>query len=217
MKLRSIFVYTHDSIGLGEDGPTHQSIEHVSSLRLIPNLDVWRPADTVESVVAWSAALERRDGPAALIFTRQNCAFVERDEVDADAIAKGGYIAAEAPAGADKVQAVIVATGSEVELAMKARALLTAMNVQVRVVSMPCCDVFDRQDAEYRNAVLPSDKPILAVEAGTTGLWHKYLHGNGDVLGIDTFGESAPASVLWKHFGFTPENCVQKVLALIAK
>ena len=216
MKLRSIFVYTHDSIGLGEDGPTHQSIEHVSSLRLIPNL-VWRPADTVESVVAWSAALERRDGPAALIFTRQNCAFVERDEVDADAIAKGGYIAAEAPAGADKVQAVIVATGSEVELAMKARALLTAMNVQVRVVSMPCCDVFDRQDAEYRNAVLPSDKPILAVEAGTTGLWHKYLHGNGDVLGIDTFGESAPASVLWKHFGFTPENCVQKVLALIAK
>ena len=217
MKLRSIFVYTHDSIGLGEDGPTHQSIEHVSSLRLIPNLDVWRPADTVESVVAWSAALERRDGPAALIFTRQNCAFVERDEVDADVIAKGGYIAAEAPAGADKVQAVIVATGSEVELAMKARALLTAMNVQVRVVSMPCCDVFDRQDAEYRNAVLPSDKPILAVEAGTTGLWHKYLHGNGDVLGIDTFGESAPASVLWKHFGFTPENCVQKVLALIAK
>ncbi len=213
MKLRSIF----DSIGLGEDGPTHQSIEHVSSLRLIPNLDVWRPADTVESVLAWSSALERRDGPSALIFTRQTCAFVERDEVDGDAIAKGGYIAAEAPAGADKVQAVIVASGSEVELAMKARALLTAMNVQVRVVSMPCCDVFDRQDAAYRSAVLPADKPILAVEAGTTGLWHKYLHGNGDVLGIDTFGESAPASVLWKHFGFTPENCVQKVLALLAK
>ena len=217
MKLRSIFVYTHDSIGLGEDGPTHQSIEHVSSLRLIPGLDVWRPADTVESVVAWSSALERADGPSALIFTRQNCAFVDRDEVDADAIAKGGYIAADAPAGADKLQAVIVATGSEVELAMKARALLTAMNVQVRVVSMPCCDVFDRQDAAYRNAVLPADKPILAIEAGTTALWHKYLHGHGDVLGIDTFGESAPASVLWKHFGFTPENAVQKVLALLAK
>ena len=217
MKLRSIFVYTHDSIGLGEDGPTHQSIEHVASLRLIPGLDVWRPADTVESIVAWAEMIERADGPGCIVCSRQNVAFVDRDEVDADAIARGGYIAAEAPAGADKLEAIIVATGSEVELAMKARALLTAQNVQVRVVSMPCADVFDRQDQAWRDAVLPAGVPVLAVEAGATGLWHKYLRGNGDVVGIDTFGESAPAPVLWKHFGFTPERCVEKVLALIAR
>ena len=217
MKLRSIFVYTHDSIGLGEDGPTHQSIEHVASLRLIPGLDVWRPADTVESIVAWAEMIERADGPGCIVCSRQNVAFVDRDEVDADAIARGGYIVAEAPAGADKLEAIIVATGSEVELAMKARALLTAQNVQVRVVSMPCADVFDRQDQAWRDAVLPAGVPVLAVEAGATGLWHKYLRGNGDIVGIDTFGESAPAPVLWKHFGFTPERCVEKVLALIAR
>ena len=217
MKIRSIFVYTHDSIGLGEDGPTHQSIEHVSSLRLIPNLDVWRPADPIESIVAWASAIERKDGPSALVFSRQNVAFVDRDEVDADAIARGGYIAAEAPAGADKVQAVIVATGSEVELAMQTRKLLTAQNVQVRVVSMPCADIFDRQDEAWKESVLPKGVAVLAIEAGTTGLWHKYLRGKGDVVGIDCFGESAPAAVLWKHFGFTVERCVQKVLALLAE
>lgn len=216
MKLRSIFVFTHDSIGLGEDGPTHQSIEHVSSLRLIPGLDVWRPADTVESVVAWAEMIERKDGPGAIVCSRQNVTFVDRDEVDADAIARGGYIAAEAPAGAQQLQAIILATGSEVELAMKARALLIAQNVQVRVVSMPCADVFDRQTSEWKDAVLPAGIPVLAVEAGTTALWHKYLRGNGDVIGIDTFGESAPASVLWKHFGFTVERCVEKVQALLA-
>ena len=217
MKIRSIFVYTHDSIGLGEDGPTHQSIEHVSSLRLIPHLDVWRPADHIESIVAWASAIERKDGPSALVFSRQNVAFVDRDEVDADAIARGGYIAAEAPAGADKLQAVIVATGSEVDLAMQTRKLLTAQNVQVRVVSMPCADIFDRQDDAWKDAVLPKGIPVLAIEAGTTGLWYKYFRGKGDVVGIDCFGESAPAAVLWKHFGFTVERCVQKVLALLAE
>ncbi len=217
MKLRSIFVYTHDSIGLGEDGPTHQSVEHVASLRLIPGLDVWRPADTLEAVVSWAQAIERADGPSCIVCSRQNVTFVDRDEVDADAIACGGYVAAEAPAGADKVEAVIVASGSEVELAMKARALLTAQNVQVRVVSMPCADAFDRQSEEYRRSVLPCGIPVLAIEAGVTGLWHKYFTGKGDVIGIDTFGESAPAGVLWKHFGFTPERAVEKVLALIGR
>ncbi len=217
MKIRSIFVYTHDSIGLGEDGPTHQPIEHVSSLRLIPNLDVWRPADPIESIVAWAAAIERRDGPSALIFSRQSVPFVDRDEVDADAIACGGYIAAEAPAGADKLEAIIVATGSEVDLAMQARKMLTALNVQVRVVSMPSTDVFDRQSEEYHRTVLPAGVPVLVIEAGSSALWHKYFTGRGEVMGIDCFGESAPASVLWKHFGFTPERAVQMVQALLAK
>lgn len=217
MKIRSIFVYTHDSIGLGEDGPTHQSIEHVASLRLIPGLDVWRPADTLEAVVAWAQAIERKDGPSCIICSRQNVAFVDRDEVDADAIACGGYVAAEAPAGEGKAELVIVATGSEMELAMKTRAMLTAQNVQVRVVSMPCADAFDRQGEEYRKAVLPEGLPVLAIEAGVTGLWHKYFTGKGDVVGIDTFGESAPAGVLWKHFGFTVERCVEKALALIGR
>jgi transketolase len=217
MKLRSIFVFTHDSIGLGEDGPTHQSVEHVPSLRLIPNMDVWRPADTVEAIVAWACAIERRFGPSSLVFSRQNVPFLERDEVDADAIARGGYVVAEAPAGEGKAEAIIVATGSEVQLAMQARKLLTAQNHQVRVVSMPCCDAFDRQDQEYRDSILTPGIPVLAIEAAVTGLWHKYLRGNGDVIGIDTFGESAPASVLWPHFGFTVENAVDKVLKLIAK
>lgn len=216
MKLRSIFVFTHDSIGLGEDGPTHQSIEHVSSLRLIPDLDVWRPCDTVESVIAWDQAIERKDGPSALIFSRQSVAFTDRDEVDADAIAKGGYIAQEAPAGADKVEIVLVATGSELPLAVKAREILTAENVQARVVSMPCTNRFDRQSAEYRDEVLPPQVPALVIEAGSTGLWWKYLHGNGDVVGIDTFGLSAPAPVLFKHFGFTVENVLEKAHALLA-
>lgn len=218
MKQRSIFVYTHDSIGLGEDGPTHQSIEHVASLRLIPGLDVWRPADTVEAVVAWAEAIERRNGPSCIVCSRQNVTFLDRDEVDADAIARGGYVAAEAPAGEGKAEVILVATGSETELAMKTRAILAAQNVQARVVSMPCCDVFDRQDAEWKTSVLPAGVPMLAIEAGVTGLWYKYMQGRkGDVVGIDTFGESAPASVLWKHFGFTVEACVQKVQALLAE
>ncbi|MGN1209683.1 MAG: transketolase family protein, partial [Duodenibacillus sp.] len=218
MKQRSIFVYTHDSIGLGEDGPTHQSIEHVASLRLIPGLDVWRPADTVEAVVSWAEAIERRNGPSCIVCSRQNVTFLDRDEVDADAIARGGYVAAEAPAGEGKAEVILVATGSETELAMKTRAILAAQNVQARVVSMPSCDVFDRQDAQWKASVLPAGVPMLAIEAGVTGLWYKYMQGRkGDVVGIDTFGESAPASVLWKHFGFTVEACVQKVQALLAE
>ncbi len=218
MKLRSIFVFTHDSIGLGEDGPTHQSIEQVASLRLIPGMDVWRPADTVEAIAAWDAAIERRDGPSSLVFSRQTVAFTEdREEVDADAIAKGAYVVAEAPAGEGKAECIIAATGSELPLATEARKLLAAQNIQVRVVSVPCADVFDRQDAEYRRAVFPEGTPILAIEAGVTGLWHKYFTGRGDVMGIDTFGESAPAKVLWPHFGFTVENAVSKVRRLTGR
>ena len=215
MKQRVINVFTHDSIGLGEDGPTHQSVEHVPSLRLIPDMDVWRPADTVETIVAWASAIERRDGPSSLVFTRQNVPFLDRDEVDADAMAKGGYVAAEAPAGAGEADVILLATGSEVGLAMKARAELAALNIQVRVVSMPCTSIFDRQDAEWRASVLTPGTPILAIEASKTDLWWKYMSGKGDVLGVDRFGESAPADVLWQRFGFTVENVVAKVTALL--
>lgn len=215
MKQRVINVFTHDSIGLGEDGPTHQSVEHVPSLRLIPDMDVWRPADTVETIVAWASAIERRDGPSSLVFTRQNVPFLDRDEVDADAMAKGGYVAAEAPAGAGEADVILLATGSEVGLAMKARAELAALNIQARVVSMPCTSIFDRQDAEWRASVLTPGTPILAIEASKTDLWWKYMSGKGDVLGVDRFGESAPADVLWQRFGFTVENVVAKVTALL--
>ena len=215
MKQRVINVFTHDSIGLGEDGPTHQSVEHVPSLRLIPDMDVWRPADTVETIVAWASAIERRDGPSSLVFTRQNVPFLDRDEVDADAMAKGGYVAAEAPAGAGEADVILLATGSEVGLAMKARAELAALNIQARVVSMPCTSIFDRQDAEWRASVLTPGTSILAIEASKTDLWWKYMSGKGDVLGVDRFGESAPADVLWQRFGFTVENVVAKVTALL--
>lgn len=215
MKQRVINVFTHDSIGLGEDGPTHQSVEHVPSLRLIPGMHVWRPADTVETIIAWASAIERRNGPSCLVFTRQNVSFLDRDEVDADAIARGAYVAAEAPAGAGEAEVVLLATGSEVGLAMKARAELTARNVQVRVVSMPCANLFDEQDEEYRRAVLPEGVPVLAIEASKSDLWYKYFSGKGAVIGVDTFGESAPACVLWERFGFTVENVVAKVEQLL--
>ena len=215
MNLRAINVFTHDSIGLGEDGPTHQSVEHVPSLRLIPGMDVWRPADTVETVVAWASAIERRDGASCLIFSRQNLPFVDRDEVDADAIALGGYIAAEAPLGKGEAQVILLATGSEVGLAMEARAQLAALNNQARGVSMPCTSRFDRQTKEYRESILTPGTPVLAMEASRTDLWWKYFTGRGDVLGVDTFGESAPAKDLWQKFGFTVENVVAKVEALL--
>ena len=215
MNLRAINVFTHDSIGLGEDGPTHQSVEHIPSLRLIPGMDVWRPADTVETVVAWASAIERRDGASCLIFSRQNLPFVDRDEVDADAIAMGGYVAAEAPLGKGEAQVILLATGSEVGLAMEARAKLAALNIQARVVSMPCTTRFDRQTKEYRESVLTPGTPVLAMEASRTDLWWKYFTGRGDVLGVDTFGESAPACVLWERFGFTVENVVAKVEQLL--
>ena len=208
MRARSIFVFTHDSIGLGEDGPTHQSIEHAASLRLIPQLDVWRPCDTVETAVAWAQALERHDGPTALLFTRQNAAFARRAAASIGEIARGGYVLADF-AGAGR-RAVVIATGSEVPLALGARDLLAKEGVDVRVVSMPCTERFDREDAEYRRGVLPPGVPRLAVEAGATDGWRKYVGAVDDphagVVGIDRYGESAPAGVLFKHFGFTSEH-----------
>jgi transketolase len=212
MKIRSLFVFTHDSIGLGEDGPTHQSIEHVSSLRLIPNLDNWRPCDTVESTVAWGAAVQRKDGPSTLIFSRQNLPFMERDDATIANVAKGGYVLRDA---AD-AKVVLIATGSEVELAVKAAEALAGEGIAARVVSMPSTDVFERQDAAYKASVLPRGIPRVAIEAGVTDFWYKYVGLEGAVVGIDTFGESAPAPVLFKHFGFTVENVVAKAKGVIA-
>ena len=219
MKLRNIFVFTHDSIGLGEDGPTHQAIEQTSSLRLIPNMTLWRPCDTVETAVAWGAALRRNDGPTCLILSRQNVAFQKRDAVQIAGIARGGYVLADAAAGAPR--AVIIATGSEVPLAMAAREQLQKDGVFVRVVSMPCTSLFDAQDAAYRASVLPPGVPRVAVEAGVTDFWRKYVgavdSAAGAVVGIDRFGESAPAGELFKFFGFTVENVVSVVKELVKK
>jgi len=212
MKQRSLFVFTHDSIGLGEDGPTHQSVEHVSSMRLIPNLDNWRPCDTVESMVAWGAAVKRKDGPSTLIFSRQNLPYQERSAQQIADVARGGYVLSEV-AGA---KVTLIATGSEVELAVAAAAALAGEGIAARVVSMPSTDVFDRQDAAYKASVLTKGLPRVAIEAGVTDFWYKYVGLEGAVVGIDTFGESAPAGVLFKHFGFTVENVVAKVKSVIA-
>ncbi len=207
MKIRSLFVFTHDSIGLGEDGPTHQSVEHISSLRLIPNLDNWRPCDTVESAVAWSFAVQRKNGPSTLIFSRQNLPYQERSAAQIADIAKGGYVLQDVA----NPQAVLIATGSEIELAVKAAVALAVEGIAVRVVSMPSTDVFDRQDAVYKASVLPKGLPRTAIEAGVTDFWYKYVGLEGAVIGIDSFGESAPAGVLFKHFGFTTEKVVAAV------
>jgi transketolase len=218
MKLRQIAVYTHDSIGLGEDGPTHQSVEHAASLRLIPNLDVWRPCDTAESAAAWAAAIERATGPSALLFSRQAVAYAHRDAEALVSIVRGGYVLADFGAGARR--AVVIATGSEVPLALAARDSLAKDGVAVRVVSMPCTQAFDRQEAAYRHRVLPHGVPRVAVEAGVTDGWRKYVGAaddpRGAVVGIDTFGESAPAGVLFKHFGFTAERVADAVRRTIA-
>ncbi|HTP94947.1 MAG TPA: transketolase [Burkholderiales bacterium] len=215
MRIRALFVFTHDSIGLGEDGPTHQSIEHAASLRLIPHLDVWRPCDTVESLAAWIAAIERRDGPAALLFSRQNVAFQPRDDAQVEAIRRGGYVLAEADGGA--AQAVIIATGSEVPLAIGARRALAGEGIRARVVSMPCTSVFDRQDAGYREAVLPEGVARVAVEAGVTDFWRKYVGLDGEVVGIDRYGESAPGPELYKFFDITVENVAAAVKRALAR
>ncbi len=207
MKVRSIFVFTHDSIGLGEDGPTHQPVEHVASLRIMPNMDVWRPADAVETMVAWIAAVERADGPTSLVLSRQNLPHVKRDAASLAAIRRGGYVIADA-VGA---KAVIIATGSEVALALAAQRKLAEEGVAVRVVSMPSAEAFERQDAAYRASVLPKGLPRVAVEAGVSDYWRKYVGLEGAVVGIDRFGESAPAGELFKHFGFTPENVAKAV------
>ena len=211
MKTRVIHVMTHDSIGLGEDGPTHQSIEHVASLRLIPGLDVWRPADTTETVVAWTMALGNAQRPSLLALSRQNLAYSPKTNVDE--IAKGAYVLSEPAKG--KAKAVIIATGSEVQLAMAAQKLLADEGIKVRVVSMPSTNVFDRQDKDYKKSVLPKGLPRVAVEMGVSDFWWKY--GVDAVVGIDTFGESAPAPVLFKHFGFTPENVAATVKAVLKK
>ena len=215
MKLRVVHVFTHDSIGLGEDGPTHQSIEHAASLRLIPNLDVWRPADTAETAVAWAVALQNKDKPTALLLSRQNLPYAPKH--DLGEISRGAYILSEpATVGLKKkAQAVIIATGSEVQLALKAQEILAGRKIAVRVVSMPSTTTFDRQTVEYKSEVLPKGVPRIAVEMGVTAGWWKY--GCAAVVGIDTYGESAPAPVLFKHFGFTPENVADTVQAALAK
>jgi transketolase len=215
MKLRVIHVFTHDSIGLGEDGPTHQSIEHGASLRLIPNLDVWRPADTAETTVAWAVALQNSSKPTALLLSRQNLPYAPKN--DLGDISRGAYVLSEpGDLGLKKaVQAVIIATGSEVQLALKAQELLAAQKIAVRVVSMPSTTTFDRQTVAYKASVLPKGLPRVAVEMGVTEGWWKY--GCAAVVGIDTYGESAPAPVLFKHFGFTPENVAQTVQAVLQR
>jgi transketolase len=211
MRQRVIYVFTHDSVGLGEDGPTHQPVEHAASLRLIPNMDVWRPCDTVEASVAWTCALERRDGPSALLFSRQSVAFALRGEEALAQVRRGGYVLSDAP----WAKAVLIASGSEVPLALEAQKRLAEADVPVRVVSMPSTTVFDRQDAAYRDGVLPADLPRVAVEAGVTDFWRKYVGLQGAVVGIDRFGESAPAGDLFKHFGFTAEHIEKAVRSVI--
>ena len=215
MKQRVIHVFTHDSIGLGEDGPTHQSIEHAASLRLIPGLDVWRPCDTAETVIAWACAIENKARPSALLLSRQNLPYAPKSSLDG--IAKGAYVLAEpSEVGIKKkAQAVIIATGSEVQLALHAQQDLGKLGIAVRVVSMPSTTVFDRQSTAYKNEVLPKGLPRIAVEMGVSDGWWKY--GCAAVVGIDTYGESAPAPVLFKHFGFTSENVVATVRAVLGK
>ena len=211
MHIRSIFVFTHDSIGVGEDGPTHEPVEHIASMRLIPNLHNWRPCDTVEMAVAWTQAIRRTDGPTALICSRQNLAWQERTPAQIDNIARGGYVLVDAPSP----RAVLIATGSEVELAVASAKELEQKGIAVRVVSMPSTEVFDLQDAQYRESVLPKGIVRVAVEAGIEDFWRKYVGLEGDVVGMKTFGESAPAAVLFKHFGFTVDNVVEKVQSVL--
>ena len=212
MKQRVIHVFTHDSIGLGEDGPTHQSVEHVPSLRIIPGLDVWRPADGLETAVAWACAVERRDGPSALALSRQNLPRLTNVSMVA-AIRKGGYILAQG----EYPQAIIVATGSETSLAMEAHAALAVEGISTRVVSMPCTNVFDRQSQTYQDEILPLNLPTMAVEAAHPDFWRKYVGRLGAVVGIATFGESAPAKDLYQHFGITLEHVCEEVRQLIAR
>ncbi|ELB7527462.1 transketolase [Vibrio vulnificus] len=214
MKVQNIQVYTHDSIGLGEDGPTHQPVEQIASLRLTPNMSTWRPCDQVESAVAWKLAIERKDGPSALIFSRQNLAQQERTAEQVADIAKGGYILKDSDG---KPELILIATGSEVELAVKAAEQLTAEGKKVRVVSMPATDTFDKQDAAYRESVLPSDVTArVAIEAGIADFWYKYVGFDGRIIGMTTFGESAPADQLFEMFGFTVENVVNTAKELLA-
>ena len=213
MGAQAIHVYTHDSIGLGEDGPTHQPVEHMAALRAIPHNDVWRPCDAVESAVSWKAAIERHDGPSCLVFSRQTLVHQARSDEQVQQIARGGYVLADAEGGTPDL--ILIATGSEVGIAMEAKAKLDAGGARTRVVSMPCTDVFDRQDADYRESVLPNAvRKRVAVEAGITGFWRQYVGLDGAVVGIDRFGASAPGDVLFRHFGFTADAIVEAARGL---
>ena len=212
MKIRTIAVLTHDSIGQGEDGPTHQPIENTSALRFIPNMDVWRPADSTETAVAWVLAVERVTGPTSLVLSRQALPFIARTDAQIADIRKGAYVISEAKGNA---QVILIATGSEVDLALKSQAALAEKGIHARVVSMPSTNVFDRQDKAYKDSVLTPGVKRVAIEAGVTDYWRKYVGLEGGVVGIDTFGESAPAGALMKHFGFTVENVVKNVEAVL--
>ncbi|WP_019616011.1 transketolase [Psychromonas ossibalaenae] len=212
MKQRAIQVFTHDSIGLGEDGPTHQPVEQIASLRLTPNMDTWRPCDSVESAVSWKSAIERTDGPTSLIFSRQNLKPQARDAQQLADVAKGGYVLLDS---ATPAEIILIATGSEVQLAVEAHAELTAQGKAVRVVSLPCTDVFETQSAEYKESVLPAAvAKRVAIEAGIADYWYKYVGLNGKVIGMTTFGESAPAEQLFEMFGFTVKNVVETANSL---
>ncbi len=215
MKTQNIFVFTHDSIGLGEDGPTHQAVEQAATLRLMPNMSLWRPCDAVESVAAWQAAIERRDGPTSLLFSRQGLAHIERDESQLNNTKRGGYVLIE---GTDKPDAIIIATGSEVEMAKNVATELNSTGKNIRVVSMPSADTFDQQNNDYKESVLPgSCRKRIAVEAGVTDYWRKYIGLDGIALGVDTFGESAPAKKVFEHFGLTETNLKQMVNDYLAE
>ena len=213
MSVGAIYVFTHDSIGLGEDGPTHQPIEHAATLRLIPNMDVWRPCDTVETAAAWASAIGRRNGPTSLLLTRQNVPFARRDAAQITAVARGGYVLSDG--AGSSVRCALIATGSEVGVALEAQKLLAQEQIAVRVVSMPSTSVFDRQDAAYRESVLPRGMPKVAVEAGVSDFWRKYVGVEGGVVGLDRFGESAPAGELFRHFGITAQNVAAVVKATL--
>ena len=215
MKIQNIFVFTHDSIGLGEDGPTHQAVEQASSLRLMPNMSLWRPCDAVESTVAWQAAIERRNGPTSLLFSRQSLEHINRNEPQLNNIKRGGYILIE---GTKNPELIIVATGSEVEIAMNVTTELNSKGKKIRLVSMPSTDVFDKQDDKYKETVLPfSCRNRIAIEAGVTDYWKKYVGLDGSALGIDTFGESAPAKKVFEYFGLTEQNLKKEINELTIK
>jgi len=213
MHAPSIYVYTHDSIGLGEDGPTHQAIEHLSSLRMMPRMELWRPCDGVETVAAWRRALEKTDGPVAMAYTRQGVPHQDRDKDQLGQIARGGYILSEAANGAPDV--TLIATGSEVQLAVGAVEPLGRDGIRARVVSMPCTQRFEAQDKAYRDHVLPPGGKRVAVEAGLTDWWHRYVGLDGGVVGIDTFGVSAPSKDAMRHFGFTVERVVETARSVV--
>jgi transketolase len=213
MKLRSIFIYTHDSIGLGEDGPTHQAIEQTSSLRMIPNMSVWRTADTVESAVSWKHAIERKDGPTCLVFSRQSLPFIERSKEQVDAISKGAYVLHECEA---LPELILIAAGSELGITLDAAKYLSQQGKQVRVVSMPNTNIYDQQDAAYKESVLPAAvTKRIAIEAGVSDFWCKYVGLQGRTIGIDTFGASAPGGVVMEHFGFSEENIIKHALEML--